>query len=123
LNLTVSPGSRTTGVLKPLSENPVPEETIEEMVTVDAPEFESVSWIVSVVPFCTLPKLKALGFAVNVLGSDPVPVRATLIGAVWSVLIERFPACAPLLFGANVTLKVAVCPGANVTGSVMPATV
>ena len=51
LNLTVSPGSRTTGVLKPFSENPVPEATIEEIVTVEAPELESVSWIVSVVPF------------------------------------------------------------------------
>jgi hypothetical protein len=34
-----------------------------------------------------LPKLKALGLADNVLGSEPVPVRATLIGAVAGTLV------------------------------------
>jgi len=72
-------------------------------------------------PTVTLPKLRFAGFEPSVPGATPAPDNGML-----SVALEAFEVMltVPLPLaadcGANVTLKLALCPGVSVTGAVIP---
>jgi hypothetical protein len=54
----------------------------------------------------------------------PVPVRATIVVAVWASLVKVSAAvCAPVVIGLKVTVKDALCPAAIVSGRESPLTV
>ena len=95
----------------------------EEMVTLP-PEAATVIACVSEFPTLTLPKLRGAGAIVSV----PVVVVAVPLPDIDSVAVlfdallanDNVPEALPLLFGANTTLKDALCPAAIVTGKLTP---
>src|SRR5215471_17342062 len=91
------------------------------MVKVEPPELLSVSPRILLLPVVTLPKDKLAGLDATVPGAAPVPLSDTFtVGLEAFEVIARFPLAAPLELGANVTLKVALCPPVNVTGNCGP---
>ena len=72
-------------------------------------------------PTLILPKLRLPGFDPNVPGAIPVPDRGMLnVGFDPFDVIVTAPLALPADVGVNVTLKVALCPDASVTGAVIP---
>jgi len=54
----------------------------------------------------------------------PVPVRASIVVAVWASLVNVSAAvCAPVVIGLNVTVNDALCPAAIISGRESPLTV
>src|SRR5437763_8125081 len=91
------------------------------MVTLDPPEFVSVSVKDLKLPTVTLPKPNEVGFAANVPGATPVPLSAIFNGEFdASEMMARVPLTAPAAVGANFAENVTVCNGVKVTGSVKP---
>jgi hypothetical protein len=60
----------------PLKLNPVPVAAAAEIVRLDPPELVSVSDKLELLPSCTLPNPRLVGFAVSVPGAMPVPDSA-----------------------------------------------
>jgi hypothetical protein len=76
-----------------------------------------------VLPTVTLPKLRLVGFALRAPGATPVPETGMVsVGFVAVEVTVRLPLTAPAAAGANLTVKVALCPPLNVTGAVIPLT-
>ena len=72
-------------------------------------------------PTVTLPKLRLAGFDPSVPAVTPVPVKAIVrVGFEPFEVIVTVPVAVPAAVGVNVTLKVALCPAASVTGAAMP---
>ena len=68
-----------------------------------------------------MPKPRLVGFALSAPGATPVPDNATLrLGFDPLDVIDTLPLVAPLLVGANFTLKEVLCPAFKVTGNVSP---
>jgi hypothetical protein len=110
-----------TGSDKPLMANRELLELTAVTVTF-APLALRVPVAVALVPATTLPSAMGVGAAVNTPAvADPVPVKGMV-----SVGLEPFdvtvtlPLELPAVCGAKVTVKVAVCPAATVTGGVIP---
>lgn len=72
----------------------------------------------------TLPLLGALQLKSTAIGT-PVPLSATVAVALVEELLTttRFPLAVPVTVGLNCKLRVADCPGVNVSGKVAPDTV
>ena len=69
----------------------------------------------------TLPKLRLVGFAVNVPGETAVPDNGTVkVGFEAFEVIVTVPLGLPVVWGAKVTVNVLVCEAPSVTGTVMP---
>lgn len=72
-------------------------------------------------PTVTVPKLRLAGFDPSVPGATPVPDKGMV-----SVGLEAFDVMVTLPFalatvcGANVTVKLVLCPAVSVTGAVIP---
>ncbi len=87
------------------------------------PVFFSVSVWLWLVPSCTLPKLKLVGFPVKAPAVAAVPLKATLSdGFEASDVIVTLPLALPADVGAKVTLNEVLWPGVKVTGVVIPET-
>lgn len=73
-------------------------------------------------PTWTLTKLRLVGFALSVPGeADPVPERGTTsVGFGAFELIVTLPVTLVADWGANVTVKLALCPADSVTGNDRP---
>jgi len=72
-------------------------------------------------PTCRVPKLRLAGLAVSDPGVTPLPEKGTVRVAFEALLaIETLPLALPPDCGAKVALKVALWPGAKVTGTFMP---
>ena len=72
-------------------------------------------------PTVTLPKFKLVGFDVNAPGETPVPDEATVkVGLVAFEVMVTVPLALPVVWGANVTVKVLVCEAPSVSGTVIP---
>ena len=57
-------------------------------------------------------------------GAVPVPVTDSATGPFVALLVnEKPPEVAPLAFGLNLSVNVALCPGPRVTGNVKPVNV
>ena len=81
----------------------------------------TVSDKVSLLPTVTLPKLWLVGFAPSVPGAIPVPDKGTVrVGFGAFEVIVTVPLALPADAGANVTLKVVLCPAVSASGVVIP---
>ena len=124
VKVALCPPFRVSGVVIPLTLNPVPVIPTCDTDTLEAPVFVIVSKSVPVLPTFTLPKLRLVGLAANAPGVTPVP--ETGIVNVEFVAVEvrvRLPLMAPDAVGINETVKVALCPPLSVKGGAIPLTV
>src|SRR5262249_47568509 len=70
---------------------------------------------------CTVPKLKLEGVAVNAPADTPVPESVQVNGEFAAVEVTvTVPDALVAAKGANVTLKVVLCPAVSVKGVVIP---
>ena len=103
--------------------NALPVTETPEMLTLAPPELLRVSVRLLVLPIWTLPKLRFAGLADKVPGDTPVPDRPTLTVAFDALLVTAmFPVIVPVELGANLTLKLVLCPLVSVMGKLMPLT-
>src|SRR5512146_1294380 len=91
------------------------------MVVFAEPGLLSVTVLFRVLPTFTLPKLTLVGDADSCGTPWPEPLSAIVTGEV-ALLLTRLtlPLAEPTAVGAKVTVKVLVCPGDKVNGTVMP---
>ena len=109
----------------PLPLKPAPEIVTCEIVRFALPVLLTEIDCVPLLPTVTLPKFTLVGLTLNCRtgAAVPVPLRETLEGELDALLtIDTLPVVLPVVEGANVTVNVAVTPGANVAGSVRPLT-
>ena len=72
-------------------------------------------------PTCTVPKFRLVGFEVSVPAAAPVPDSEMVnVGFDAVEIMVIVPLAAPATVGANDALKVALCPAVSVTGLLMP---
>jgi hypothetical protein len=112
------PEARVSGNERPLIENGALMEGAEEMVTL-APDALKVAVFVALLPTATLPKLIDVGEieSCGVVLDVPVPLSAITVGVFEASLAnEMFCEAAPLVFGAKLSEKAALCPAARVSG-------
>ena len=121
VNDVLCPAFKVTGTVKPLKLNPLPLAVAAEMVRLLPPEFVSVPESDFELPVCTVPKLKLDGFGEIWPGVMPVPESAIvrLESEALEVMLT-FPLAAPLVVGANRTVKDVLCPAFKVSGTVRP---
>ena len=118
----LSPAGIVTGNVKP----PIAktELLLPAAVTVTlAPLAVSLPDALPLVPTTTLPRFKVVGVTAS-CPTAVVPVPDNVIarvGFVASEVMVTFPETAPVACGANVTEKLVLCDGVNVSGIVSPA--
>jgi hypothetical protein len=72
-------------------------------------------------PMVTLPKLRLVGLEPSAPGVIPVPVNGMVrVGLDAVEVIVTLPLTPPADGGANLTVKVALCPPVSVIGAVIP---
>ena len=121
VNDVLCPAFKVSGSVRPFRLNPVPLALAAEMVRLVPPELVSVPESDFEVPVCTLPKLKLDGFGEIWPGVTPVPDSAIVrLETEASEVILTFPLAAPLVAGANRTVKDVLCPAFKVRGTVRP---
>jgi hypothetical protein len=92
-----------------------------EIETLEPPEFVSVPDNDCVPPTVTVPKARLVGFAAIVPALAPVPDNGMeRVGLGAFEVITTLPLAGPETVGANVTVKVALCPAFKVRGAAMP---
>ncbi|HEU0047413.1 MAG TPA: hypothetical protein VFQ43_07390, partial [Nitrososphaera sp.] len=126
------PGIKVSGRFNPLTLKAESERLAWVMLTLEPPELVSVSDWVELLPTCTLPKLmvEEVGCSTVVGGLIPVPESGTESGELelmfgpWdeetTAVTDIAPTTLPLVVGVNVTLKVALWPGAKLNGRPRP---
>lgn len=129
LNVTVKvalcPADKLTGNESPLMENSELLKSTED-TTMLAPVAVNVPVCVPLVPTVTLPTLIGDGFTVSCPEEAPIadPLNGTFrVGFEALEVIATFPLKLPVDCGAKLTEKDVVCPGASVSGVLMPETV
>jgi hypothetical protein len=101
------PAVNVKGKDKPFKLNPAPLAVAAEMVRLDPPVLARVSDKFALLPTCTLPKARVVGFAVSELAATPVPESEMLSGELdASETMLNAPLAAPALVGAKVVVKV-----------------
>jgi len=124
VKLALCPGVSVTGVEIPCMAKPVPLTPTLEIVTVEPPVLVTVSGSGWLVPVCTVPKFKLVGFAPSAPSAAPVPVNATdSEGFGASEVIVTLPLALPVALGAKVTVNVALLEASTASGVVMPLSV
>jgi hypothetical protein len=119
LNVTLCPDVSVTGNVRPLTLNPVPVKESCEMVALDPPVLVTVSDKDSLLPICTLPKVKLdfVGLKAPGAPTTPLPLSATLVGLFAASLeMATFPLTLPEALGEKTILNVTLWPTATVTG-------
>ena len=105
----------------PLRVKPVPLTPTCEIVTLEPPVFVTVSERDCLLPIVTLPKLRLVGFDPSAPAATPAPDNGTVrVGVGAFEVIVTLPVALAAVCGANVTLKLALCPAASVIGAVIP---
>lgn len=121
LNVALWPAVSVTGAEIPLKLNPVPLTPTCEMVTLEPPEFVTVSDSVCLVFTVTLPKPRLVGFDPNAPTAIPVPDRDIVnVGFDASELMVTLPAALPVVVGAKLAVKVVLWEAFRVSGVVIP---
>jgi len=111
------------GGVSPLIPNALPVTDALEIVRLDPPVFVRVSVALLAFPIWTFPKFTIVGFADNVAGVRPVPDKLIFRVLFEALLVTTtFPVTAPAEVGANLTLKLVLCPADSVTGELIPLT-
>ena len=120
-NVVLCEGFRVSGVVIPLSWNPVPLTLACEMLTAEPPVLVSVTVADFVVPSVTLPNASLVGLSESVPTETPVPVSDMVsVGFDAFDVIVTVPLALPAVCGANVTENVVLCEGFSVRGAVIP---
>lgn len=110
-----------TGRVSPPIEKAAPVTPACEIVTDDPPVFVNVSERFVLLPTCTLPNPRLLGFGDSVPGVTPVPDRGTLrLGLPPLEVMVTLPLAAPPVGGANFTENDVLWPAFNVKGKLNP---
>jgi hypothetical protein len=136
-NVELCPDARVRGNVSPLMRTPAPVAVACEMVALLPPELVRVTFWLCVLPTRTLPKTTVVGATPSCPAVVPSPAtgKEAVMGAADGELEP--PATAPMIndalpftvmlpltdpddFGAKVTLNVAVCFAARVTGRLSP---
>ena len=126
VNVTVKvvlcPGVNVTGGVIPETLNPAPDSATTEITAFVPPVFLIVSVWLELCPTVTFVNVKLVGDAVRVAGgATAVPVKGIdKLGFDAFDVTVRVPGNDPADVGAKVTVNVALCPAANVTGDVIP---
>jgi hypothetical protein len=121
LNDVLWPAVNVKGKVNPLKLNPAPLALAAETVRLDPPVLVSVSDKLELLPTCTLPNARLVGFAVNVPCVTPVPVSGMLrFGFPPFEVMLTLPLAAPLALGLKRTVNEALWPAVNVKGKVSP---
>lgn len=108
-----------SGVVIPLSSNPVPLTEACEMFTLDPPLLVRVTVCDCLAPMVTLPKSSLAGLSMSCPEDVPVPVSVRFVaGFEASLVMARVALKAPATLGANLMLTVVLCPAATVIGRV-----
>jgi hypothetical protein len=90
-------------------------------VTLEPPVLVTVADRDCLLPIVTLPKLRLVGFDPSAPGAMPAPDNGTVrVGVGAFEVMVRLPLSLAGDGGANVTLKLALCPAASVMGAVIP---
>ena len=100
----------------PLALNPAPVTVTPEIVTFELPllVIDVVSELL--LPSLTLPKDKLVGLDPSKkVAADPVPDKLIVVGELVAllVMVTLAPLTAPAIVGANITIRVADCPGVS----------
>jgi hypothetical protein len=121
-NVVDCPGARIKPAETPLSENCAPETTTLDTVTLEFPEFVSVTLNALLFPTCTFPKLRPEALVVrSAVAAIPIPLTETVLGELeTSDITEILPDTAPAALGEKITLNEACFPAAMVIGSGIP---
>lgn len=107
VNDVLWPAFNVKGKVSPLKLNPAPLTLAAEMVRLDPPVLVSVSGKLELLPTCTLPNARLVGFGVKVPGVTPVPDKAmSTVVADPLTVSDRLPLLAPTTVGAKLMLKV-----------------
>ena len=115
------PAVSVTGKVSPLKLNPVPLAVAAEIVRLVPPVFVSFSGKLVLLPTCTLPNARLVGFAVSVPCVMPVPESGILkLGFAPLEVMLTLPLAAPLAVGEKSTVKDVLWPAVSVTGKVSP---
>lgn len=111
-----------TGNVSPLTLKAFPTRLAWETVTLDGPEFVSVSEMLFELPVCTVPKPKVDGLGLSVpAGNTPVPPSAIgKVGLDPEDVMVILPLDVPAALGVNFTVNVVLWPGLSVRGRVSP---
>jgi hypothetical protein len=106
----------------PVVLKPAPDIVTCEIVTLEFPEFVSVTFCELVLPTVTLLKLRLVGFAVTwSVAATPAPLSAMAVGDVGALFAnDRLPVTLPEAEGAKATVIVPEPPAAIVIGSDRP---
>ena len=92
-----------------------------ETVTLDPPEFVNVPDSDCAPPTVTVPKPKLVGFAARAPAVTAVPDNGIVrLGFEAFDVMVTFPVADPEIVGANLTVKVVLCPAFKVKGAVTP---
>jgi len=110
-----------TGRFNPLIENAAPVRLACEIVTGDPPVLVIVSDRFALLPTCTLPNPRLLGFGDSVPGVTPVPESGMLrFGLPPLEVMLTLPLAVPAAVGAKLTVNEVLCPAVKVNGSDKP---
>jgi hypothetical protein len=121
VKVALCPVVSVTGVVIPLRLSPVPLIPTWEIVTLELPVLVTVPETDCLLPTVTLPKLRLEGLEPSVPGVTAVPDSGMVrVGLEAFEVIVTLPVTLPADGGANVTLKLALCPAASVIGAVIP---
>ena len=121
VNDVLWPAVKVKGKGSPLKLNPVPLAAAAEIVRLDPPVLVSVSDKLELLPSCTLPNARLVGFAVNVPCVTPVPDSGMLkLGLPPLDVTLTLPLTAPLAVGAKLTVNEVLWPAVRVKGKVSP---
>ena len=106
LNDVLCPAFSVSGNDRPLRLKPVPLALAAEIVRLVPPLFVSVSARLEVLPTCTLPKARLLGFGVSVPCVTPAPESGMFrFGLPPLDVIFTLPLAAPVALGENRTVN------------------
>src|SRR5208282_1633339 len=113
------PAVNVKGKDSPLKLNPVPPAEAAEIVRLDPPVLVRVSDKLELLPTCTLPNARLVGFAVSAPCVTPVPDSGRFMAAALEVK-ATLPLELPAVWGAKATEKVLLWPAPSVSGKVKP---
>ena len=115
------PAVNVKGRVSPLILNPRPLADAAEIVRLDPPMLVSVSGKLVLLPTCTLPNARLLGFGLSVPGARPVPDSGMLKLEFEPLdVMLTFPLTGPLAVGLKTTVKDVLWPAVKVKGRVRP---
>src|ERR1700722_11364339 len=119
VKVTLPLGVSVSGKVNPLIENAAPVRLACEMVTADPPVFVSVSDKVELVPTCTFPNPRLVGFAVSAPCVTPVPESGMLkLESEPVEVILMLPLAAPATAGEKSAGNDGLGPAVKVNGKV-----